>query len=321
MAAVPNPRPHTALALAAVCAVIGTAVVAGCSTADTPGCDRAATLARQTKLTAAAEAYAQAARDHEGQCATDGSAAVAKTQAEALTDLARGQAAEKAGDLTGARTAYQAALALDAGNSDATAGLARVTHHPATLNPLWLPVQRLHDEGYDDAARTQIIAILKAHPDQTVPESLTTLRPTPTPTPTAVITTTPRRTPTESTASTPGWLIAVLAASLLILAAVGAATWYGWRQLRSQLEAVASTNATLDRQLQAANQDVAVLARQIREQRLTSQALQDAAQSQRSDLATLTRSLDDHEQAILALAASLESADGQPTIQDYAAEA
>ena len=151
-----------------------TPLLTSCS-ASTPACDRAASLLTRARLAEAAQIYAEAQRNKEGVCADDGLAKVADRQAESLTAVARGQAAENARDLRAAESAYRAALALDAGSGRATAGLARVTRRPTDLGPHWVRAQRLHDEGYDTAARAEIVAVLKAHPDEVVPARLAPL--------------------------------------------------------------------------------------------------------------------------------------------------
>jgi tetratricopeptide (TPR) repeat protein len=166
----------------------------GCSSGpDTPLCDRAAALADDAQLGPAAQTYAEARRDREGQCASDGLAAVADRDSKAFTRVAEGQAAEKARDLTTARDRYTEALALDAGNGQAAAGLQRVAHRPSDVGPVWRKAQRLYDEGYHDAARAEIVRVVRTHPDQAVPAPLAALapdgttpvvRPSPTPAPT-----------------------------------------------------------------------------------------------------------------------------------------
>jgi hypothetical protein len=161
-------------AIAMACAALLSAASA-CTTGGTPLCDRAAAQAQKAQLTAAAASYAEAERKKEGDCAADGLGTVAGKQAAAITQAAHGQAAENAGDLTAARSRYQAAIGIDSGNGQAAAGLLRVTRRPAEVGPLWLPAQRLHDEGMDQAAQDEIVAVLKSHPDQQVPQSLTAL--------------------------------------------------------------------------------------------------------------------------------------------------
>jgi hypothetical protein len=171
------------VAAVVLCAVLSGPLLAGCS-GPTPSCTRAAALVKQSKLAEAAQAYADAQRRKEGSCADDGLARVAKRQASALSAVARGQAAEAARDPRAAEREYKAALALDPGNGRAATGLLRVTRRPTDLGPLWVRAQRLHDEGYDAAARAEIVAVLRAHPDEVVPARLAPLAsaaPTPTP--------------------------------------------------------------------------------------------------------------------------------------------
>jgi hypothetical protein len=196
-----------------LCALVGGHLLTGCA-GPTPSCDRATTLAKQAKLAEAAEAYAQAQRRKEGTCADRGLAKVTERQASALSAVARGQAAEAARDPRTAEREYRAALAADAGNGRAATGLLRVTRRPTDLGPLWVRAQRLHDEGYDAAARGEVVAVLRAHPDEVVPARLA-----------ALAAATPTASPTTGTAAAPAggtggrgpgaWLWALLATVLL----------------------------------------------------------------------------------------------------------
>jgi hypothetical protein len=121
--------------------------LAACSAEPSALCRNAAAMAQKHDLRGAAKTYADAQRRKAGSCASDGLAEVAKLQAQAAEDVAQGAAAESAADLSAARAAYQSALAIDAGNADARAGLARVNQRPSTLSAVWLAAQRLHDEG------------------------------------------------------------------------------------------------------------------------------------------------------------------------------
>jgi hypothetical protein len=185
--------PRRAVAVLIGVALVG-AAMAGCSAKVTPLCARAEALTRQGKLGDAAEVYAEALRAKEGSCADKGLAVVAGSQAESMTATAKGQAAENAGDLTTARQQYRTAVAIDAGNAQAAAGLVRVTRRPAAIGPLWFRAQRLHDEGYDAAARAEIVRVLRAHPDETVPAGLARLA--------VAATATARPTPAASTGPT-----------------------------------------------------------------------------------------------------------------------
>jgi hypothetical protein len=205
------------VAAVVLCAALGGPLLTGCA-GPTPACDRAAGLAAQARLAEAAQAYAEAQRKREGTCADDGLTEVADRQAAALSAVARGQAAESARDPRAAEREYRAALALDSGNGRASTGLLRVTRRPTDLGPLWVRAQRLHDEGYDAAARGEIVRVLRAHPDEVVPARLAPLasatpadRATPAATPTA-------RDTQAAGVATPGpgaWVWALLAAALL----------------------------------------------------------------------------------------------------------
>jgi hypothetical protein len=215
---------------AASAALLATLMLAGCASA-TPLCKKADGLAKQTDLASAADAYAEAKR-HGDSCADDGLAAVTTERAKAYAAVARGRAAERARDLTAARTEYRAALRIDRGNGDAATGLLRVTQRPAELGPLWTTAQRLHDEGYDAAARAEIVAVLKAHPDETVPQRLAALA-TPSPAP-------PTRAAAARPAVPPGggsipwqWVPGLAA---LILAAGVLALAYRLRQTQHELD-------------------------------------------------------------------------------------
>ncbi len=59
-------------------------------------------------------------------CAEEGLEAASTNQRRAVEEAARGEAAERAGDIPAATTAYQATLALDVTNALAVAGLARL---------------------------------------------------------------------------------------------------------------------------------------------------------------------------------------------------
>lgn len=199
-----------------LCASLGAALLTGCSVS-TPACDRADALAKQAKLAEAAQAYADAQRRKEGACADDGLTDVAKRQAAALSAVARGQAAETARDPRAAEREYRAALALDPGNGRATTGLLRVTRRPTDLGPLWVRAQRLHDEGYDAAARNEIVAVLRAHPDEVVPARLAPLAsasPVASPRPAPTVLTAPST--GKSGGDTPGtWVWTLLGTALL----------------------------------------------------------------------------------------------------------
>jgi hypothetical protein len=66
---------------------------------------------------------------------------------------------------------------VDVGNSAALAGLSRVEMRPTEATTSWLVAQRLHDEGYHDDAREEIVSVLRDHPEEVVPESLVQLAP------------------------------------------------------------------------------------------------------------------------------------------------
>jgi chemotaxis protein histidine kinase CheA len=150
-------------------------LLAACS-GDTPACDRAAGYLHEARLTEAANAYAEAKRLAEGDCAADGLEQVSDLQGDSLAATATGHAAESAADLRGAQAAYETALAIDRGNAEAAAGLRRVTSRPATISQIWFTAQRLDDEGYAEAARSEVIRVLSRHPEETVPESLVHLQ-------------------------------------------------------------------------------------------------------------------------------------------------
>ncbi|MDQ1652700.1 MAG: hypothetical protein QOI35_1900 [Cryptosporangiaceae bacterium] len=213
-------RENWRAALAAALCLGALSILTGCTGGGTPLCDQAGSFAGKAQLGQAAGTYAEAQRQGEGNCAADGLDAVAAKQAGAFAAAAQGQAAERAGDLTTARTRYQAALEIDAGNGQAAAGLIRVTRRPAELGPLWFRAQRLHDEGLDDAARTEIVAVLKAHPDESVPQSLATLT---SPAPAAQAAPAPQAGGPQSPAAAArpalaGWMTWLLLAAALLLA-------------------------------------------------------------------------------------------------------
>lgn len=81
------------------------------------------------------------------------------------------------GDVPEARVWYRAALQVDVGDSAAFAGLSRVEVRPTETTTSWLVAQRLHDEGYHDDARDEIVRVLREHPEEVVPQSLVHLAP------------------------------------------------------------------------------------------------------------------------------------------------
>jgi tetratricopeptide (TPR) repeat protein len=149
-------------------------------------CDQADDYLHDGRLAEASDSFARAEKADEGSCAAEGLKKVSQLRAQALTDVARGHVAEEAGDRESARSAYQTALDIDRGNGDALAGIGRVTARPTTLNKVWFRAQRLYDEGYVEEARAEVAAVLRAHPELIVPESLAPLSKLPSPTPAAV---------------------------------------------------------------------------------------------------------------------------------------
>src|SRR5262249_28960963 len=228
----------------------------GCS-ANSSACDRAAGLVGQGKLAEAARAYAAAQRKDDSRCAREGLQRVAKLQADALTEVAKGRAAEAAGDLGGAKSAYQGSLRIEDGSADAAAGLRRVTRRPATIDPVWFRAQRLYDEGYPAEARAEVVAVLRAHPDRTVPQSLARLGTlAPGPTPSRAATPTPSPVPGGAT-STKSGVTSWLPAALVLVAAAAGAWWLGrrWHQafnrIRAETDRLRVASAELDSALQA----------------------------------------------------------------------
>lgn len=100
-------------------------LLSGCS-GPTPLCNQASVLVGQGQLAQGTALYARAKEQGEGACAEKGLTAAADQYGRAATDEARGAAAEQASDVAGAITAYRSALAQDAGNPLAAAGLARL---------------------------------------------------------------------------------------------------------------------------------------------------------------------------------------------------
>jgi tetratricopeptide (TPR) repeat protein len=239
---------------AAAATVLTALIVAGCSS-PTPLCEKADGLAKQAKLAAAADAYAEAKRRGDGTCADDGLDAVSAQRAKAFAAVARGRAAEKARDLAGARTEYRTALATDSGNGDAATGLLRVTRRPTALGPLWITAQRLHDEGYDEEARAEIVTVLKEHPGETVPEGLAPLA-SPRPAPAAPAAVRRVDPPTGGGSAPWQWLPGL--AALLLAAGVLALAYRLWetqhqldRRLAAQGYALADRLATVAHRVQA----------------------------------------------------------------------
>lgn len=103
----------------------GAVLLSGCS-GPTPLCDQAGVLVGQGQLAQGTALYARAKEQGEGACAEKGLTAADDQYGRAATEEARGAAAEQAGDVAGAITAYRSALAQDAGNPLAATGLARL---------------------------------------------------------------------------------------------------------------------------------------------------------------------------------------------------
>jgi hypothetical protein len=207
-------------------------------TSHSPNCDRAADYLHKGNLSQAADLYAKAQRLKEGSCGADGLDQITKLQASSLAATAKGHAAESAADLQAAQAAYESALAIDQGNAEAAAGLRRVTRRPTIINPIWFTAQRLHDEGYDQDARTEVANVLRQHPDETVPESLAHLS-----VPTTVAPTATGHASAKSAASSGSGAVVGLLLSLLgvLVVAAGLLGWLGSRWIRSTAERTAST--------------------------------------------------------------------------------
>ncbi|MEU1746679.1 hypothetical protein ACWD8I_06380 [Micromonospora arida] len=92
--------------------------VSGCGR-DRPLCEYADGLVKDARLTEAANAYAAAQRGGEGRCADAGADKVADLRRDVTKKVAAGRAALAAGDKTKARSAYEAALAVDRGDETA----------------------------------------------------------------------------------------------------------------------------------------------------------------------------------------------------------
>ncbi|MFR9805599.1 hypothetical protein ACL02T_25435 [Pseudonocardia sp. RS010] len=125
----------------ALVAAAGLAGLAGCAiSGPTPLCDQARALVDQGQLAQAAELFARAQVRAEGQCAQNGLDEVGDRYAMAYEDAARGAAAEIEGRTDIARSAYESALRLDAGNQAASNGLVRLDLPAAERSsPLPLP--------------------------------------------------------------------------------------------------------------------------------------------------------------------------------------
>ena len=92
--------------------------VSGCGR-DRSLCEYASGLVEDARLTEAANAYAAAQRDGEGNCADEGADKVADLRRDVTKEVAAGRAARAAGDKAKARSAYEAALAVDRGDETA----------------------------------------------------------------------------------------------------------------------------------------------------------------------------------------------------------
>ncbi|MDG4810986.1 hypothetical protein O7634_29865 [Micromonospora sp. WMMD1120] len=82
-------------------------------------CEYANGLVTDARLTEAANAYAAAQRSGEGRCADTGADKVADLRRDVTKHVAAGRAALAAGDKAKARSAYEAALAVDRGDETA----------------------------------------------------------------------------------------------------------------------------------------------------------------------------------------------------------
>ncbi len=100
------------------------AVLGGCSLS-TPLCDEGDSLVAAAQPARALEVYARAKAQGDG-CAEQGLDTASTNQRRAVEEAARGEAAERAGDIPAATAAYQTALARDVTNTLAVAGLARL---------------------------------------------------------------------------------------------------------------------------------------------------------------------------------------------------
>lgn len=98
-------------------------LLGGCSLS-TSLCDEGDTLVAAAQPARALEVYARA-KAHGDGCAEQGLGTASTHQRRAVEEAARGEAAERAGDIPAATAAYQAALPLDVTNALAIAGLAR----------------------------------------------------------------------------------------------------------------------------------------------------------------------------------------------------
>src|SRR5262245_31490435 len=131
-------------AVAALLALLALGLLLSGCTVSTPICDQAATLLPQGRPLDAMALYARA--EDEGNCASNGLAAAGALIAEAASEEAKGAAAEQVGDTTGAIDAYRTALARNAGDARAAAGLVRLgqptgTPAPADIPPLSRPAE------------------------------------------------------------------------------------------------------------------------------------------------------------------------------------
>lgn len=151
----------------ALVAAAGLAGLAGCATSGpTPLCDQARGLVDEGQLAQAAELFARAQVRNEGVCADDGLTEVGDRYTMAYTDAARGSAAEIEGRTDLARSAYESALRLDAGNQAASNGLVRLGLPPAERSaPLPLPAVAPYPQaswwtGWQIALPALVLAVL-----------------------------------------------------------------------------------------------------------------------------------------------------------------
>jgi membrane protein implicated in regulation of membrane protease activity len=116
-------RPRWFLTVAA--ALLAASPLAGCA-APSPQCAKADALRQAGHLTQAKAQYDRATAAAEAACADDGRLAVTRLRADLQDALARGRAAESAGNARSARDAYAAAARIDVDSREAQAALARV---------------------------------------------------------------------------------------------------------------------------------------------------------------------------------------------------
>lgn len=176
-----NRRPvRTARGL--VLALLTVWLLAACGSPNTDLCKQAANQLTLAELDEAALTYARVEREDPNGCGQLGLDDVAQASAQMSVAVARGVAAENAGDYLAAKRYYTRALQLNADNGTAISGFKRVAQTSSDVAPIWRVAMSWHDLAvvmgdpyYDEQALKAIAKVKTAHPDAPIPVALTTV--------------------------------------------------------------------------------------------------------------------------------------------------